>query len=264
MGQRHQIFVKIVNPVKAQYNTSSITAEMKKLCGNGEYAILPYHNQWLYGRSALQHALNLLIHASQFSKKDKVGEDGAHTSPFTKNGLSYNFSNFDKLVQAVGFIMNYNQKNTEFNNAGLSGSWYIGKEDYGIQNDFTRGDNNDGITIIDTIENKYCFMNISEWKNRDEGECMHNASDLPYLVPQSAHDYVNAYYGETIDYVNDYHVERATAKGKTISDVVAQHAKDNNKLVKQFKKFELLTVEDIIAMFPKMKKQMLEANKNMI
>lgn len=71
MGQRHQIFVKIVNPVKAQYNTSSITAEMKKLCGTGDYAILPYHNQWLYGRSALQHALNVLIHASQFSKKDK-------------------------------------------------------------------------------------------------------------------------------------------------------------------------------------------------
>lgn len=107
-------------------------------------------------------------------------------------------------------------------------------------------------------------MNISEWKNRDEGECCHSASDLPYLTPVNAHDYVNAYYGESIDYVNSYHVERAVEKGKTISDIVAIHAKDNNKLVKQFKKYELLTVEDLCAMFPKLAKQIKTANENLV
>lgn len=259
MGQRHQIFVKIHNPLNA-IDKRNHTAKMKTLFGSKDFTILSYHNQWLYGRSALQSALNVLIHCSQFTKAQKVGENGGYHTPFSKNGQAYQFADVDKLTQAVGFIMNYTARNTNFIDAGISGAWFEPE----IRHDFTSGDNNDGITIIDTIENKYCFMNISEWKNRDEGECCHSASDLPYLTPVNAHDYVNAYYGESIDYVNSYHVERAVEKGKTISDIVAIHAKDNNKLVKQFKKYELLTVEDLCAMFPKLAKQIKTANENLV
>lgn len=49
MGQRHQIFIKVANPVKSFY-PHDITDKMKKLFGTKDYTILPFHNQWLFGR----------------------------------------------------------------------------------------------------------------------------------------------------------------------------------------------------------------------
>lgn len=118
------------------------------------------------------------------------------------------------------------------------------------------GDNNDGITIIDTIENKYCFMNIYP-------DGSDRAGSLPYLVPCTARQYVSAYYGETPETVSEYYIEKY-AKKRTPQQIANKFKRENDKVVRQFKNFELLTVEDICAMFPKIAKDIKEANNNLV
>lgn len=261
MGQRHQIFIKIANPLKhASTSDKAITAKMKTLFGSGDYTILPFHNQWLYGRTALQVCLNVLNHTSQFERETLVSTkawDG-NNSPFTPNGMKYQFSDPDKLIAAIAFIQNYIPTSTDFIETGIGGGWYLGYEEPEMREDFRRGDNNDGITIIDVIENKYCFMNINEWNGREKDERVHSASDLPYLTPVSAHDYVTAYYGETVATTNKYYIERAKEAGKKPETVSAESRKVNKKLVKQFAKYQVLTMDEVLTMFPLVKKELSE------
>lgn len=260
MGQRHQIFVKIVNPIKHIYK-EKVTAQMEKVFGTEETTILPFHNQWLYGRTALTHALNILTHTSQLEREQKIDVNpwGGYTNPFSVNFLKQKFSTMDKWINTIEFIMNYIPKHTEFNEAGLLGSFYIGEEDYGIQADFRMGDNNDGITIIDAIENKYCFMNINGHSTDDE--LWHSASDLPYMLPCSAHDYVKCYYGETVKTISDYHLRTGVDNGLTHRQIATSNKKENSVLVKQFADFTLLTPHDLAVMFPLIAVEIREAQR---
>lgn len=251
MGQRHQIFVKIANPVKhMRLQPKEKTALIKEL-GNKDYAIVAYHNQWLYGRSALLNCLNLLLFGSQFSKEEKTSDKGfaGYDCPFAPKGMEQKFNTMELITNAIGFIMNFRAKNTDWLSAGIGGSWYIGKSDEGINFDFTRGDNNDGITIVDLVENKYCFMNING-NYTDEG-LAYSASDLPSLKPVGAADYVKAYYGETVETINPYYLENA--KDKTPKQIIAGIVKVNKKALKGFENFEVLTEAELKVMFSEMK-----------
>ena len=257
MGQRHQIFVKIANPIK--HIGGKPSQELVDLFGKGEFTILPYHNQWLFGRSALQVCLNLLKHAAQFTHEEKTSTKpwGANHTALAPNGMKYDFANPDKLTAAIAFILNYLPVKTEFNKAGMLNSWYLGKEDPTMREDFRMGDNNDGITIIDVVENKYCFMNINE-PSYGIGEHSNSASDLPYLFPSSAHDYVRCYYGETPYTISRYKLDNAKENGVTPQALAKDFRNGNKKLVRQFAKFGVLTLDEVMAMFPKVQKEISE------
>ena len=256
MGQRHQIFVKIANPAKHIYTRNDAEKKaLEKEFGTDEFTILAYHNQWLYGRSALQNALNLLKFGKQFTKEEKTDPKswGGYNCPFTINGIKQEFSDTKKLVDTIAFIMNFRATNTSWVQAGIGGSWYIGLEDEGIREDFTIGDNNDGITIIDLVENKYCFMNIYE----QDLEC-YDVNRLPKLQPVSAKEYVSAYYGETIETTNPYYFGNHDRSKVTLSKaeqqkIVNDNIKTNKQATNGFEKFEVLTLAEIQAMFSKMK-----------
>ena len=102
-------------------------------------------------------------------------------------------------------------------------------------------------------------MNISSYPNEDNELC-NSASDLPYLQPATARQYVSAYYGETIETINPYYIEDYVANSsekkrktpKQIEAVLKGFVKTNTRLAKQFDKFELLTIADLKKMFPKM------------
>ncbi len=178
-----------------------------------------------------------------------------HDSPFTVNGLKQNFTGA-KAIEAIAFIMNFRPVKKQWLDAGIGSSWYIGKEDEGIREDFTRGDNNDGITIIDTIENKYCFMNIDTYA--DPSESYYDAKALPQLKPVSAREYVAAYYGETIMTTNPYYFgdhdrSKVTKTPDEQQKFVDSAIKINKAAAKGFDKFEILTLAEIKTMFPKMK-----------
>jgi len=228
---------------------------MKRYFGTEPTTILPFHNQWLFGRSALLSCLNVLTHSFAIDAKNKNvgGCFGSYSTPFSVNGIKHKFNDPDKFVAAIEFIINYIPGVTDFNEPGFMGSWFLGADESDMRDDFTLGDNNDGITIIDVMTNKYCFMNIGSYI-KDNDELMYSASDLPYMVPVSAHEYVKCYYGETLKTCNPYYIseERQMAKGKTAKQLVAEIKKDNMKLVKRFANFEVLNSAEVAELFPKM------------
>ena len=243
MGQRHQTYIRILNPNKILSKTI-VTAEMRKAFGNEKFTILPFHNQWLYGRTALLHCHNILKHSSQFDIKAKTDKDSydGYNSPFCWNGIENKFSDPQKWISIIEFIMNYMPENNNYVHAGLLDSWFLGFEFSNFRDDFTVGDNNDGITIVDVINNKYCFMNIN---GNDDTKKYYDVETLPNMTPVSAYDYVKAYYGETAKTVNPYRVG-----DKTHAITAKENKKHNKEIVKLFDKFELLTIEEIKDMFP--------------
>jgi hypothetical protein len=255
MGQRHQIFIKVANPTLNGINTKGYhETELEKAFGKEETTILAYHNNWLFGRSALQNALNVLQHASQFTPKQKLGQGfGGTQSPLCARYAEQR--TIDSLVTAIGFIMGYNPKNLGFLNAGLSDSTFLNVREPATRTDFTLGDNNDGITVIDAIENKYCFMNIYK-----SGKTLEfNVTDLPTLVPANALDYVRAYYGETEETCNPYYMGDLTETEKT--EKLAEFAAQNKLQAEQFEPYGLLSVDELSAMFPKMAAKLRKADK---
>lgn len=258
MGQRHQIFIQTVNPAKV-FQDDQITPEQKELLGDEELTILPFHNQWLYGRSALKNALNVLISASQFSPEDKMklnGFGGPYNTPFSFKGLDSRqrfASNFEAYIKTMEFIMNYNQAACEPSiSAGLFGGFYLGEHDRKICEYFDRGDNNDGITIIDAVNCRYCFMNIYGQDITDN-----SSSKLPSMTPVDAAAYVRAYYPE--DKLSEYDRKRCEEKGESVDEVLRSYAEGNALLIKQFENFEVLTVPQLIDMFPKMEEKLTAA-----
>ena len=245
MGQRHQIFVKLLNPLnELSFKTKDEKKQATKELGTGKYCILAFHNQWLFGRSALQQALNLLMFGKQFSHKAKTGERDydSYDCPFSKSGQKgFNFNSVEKIADAIAMVLNVRLRNTSWLSAGIGHSWY----ERDINHNFTHGDNNDGITIIDVVENKYCFMNINK-----QYPDKHSASALPSMLPVDAKAYVQAYYGETLETLNPYYKENKTPE--QISKLLQINAKVNAQAYRGFKKFGVLTLAEIQAMFPKM------------
>jgi hypothetical protein len=266
MGQRHQIFVKIANPLHSLPSLSE--AQKKNLVkefGKGEYAILGYHNQWLYARSALDHCLRLLNFSKQFSRKLKTDKDcwGGYNSPICPAAFRNTFTSVNDIATAIGYVMNFNPVTTEWLDAGFNSSFY---EKGQTNHDFTIGDNNDGIHIVDMVESKYCFMNIYESTPNENGTLHYSASDLPYLTPVDAHTYVKAYRGESLETTNPYYLEKVEEKLKDYTGedkqakidagknfIVSHNTKLNLKQSKKFKGFGLLTIDELRVMFPKMK-----------
>ena len=258
MGQRHQIFLKMINPLNHFENlTPNQRKKLETEFGKGEFSILSFHNQWLYGRSALDTALRMLEFAKEFTKEEKTDKNawGNYHCPISPKGISYNFSTKDKLISAIQFILNFRAKGNSAKEAGFDNSWYLGTIEPEMNFDYSIGDNNDGITIIDLVENKYCFMNINTPYNDELG---YSASDLPQFKPVDAKKYVSAYYGETIETTNPYYFgDHDKSKVKMSKEkqqkIVNANIKKNRTFSRGFDKFEVLTEAEIKAMFPKMK-----------
>jgi hypothetical protein len=96
---------------------------------------------------------------------------------------------------------------------------------------FDMGDNNDGITIIDTINNKYCFMNIFTYPDSFNRPNLNDVRGLPSMTPVDAETYVRAYYPKDVS---------STRENEVIEG-----------LIKEFEGFELLTEKELKKDFPK-------------
>jgi hypothetical protein len=257
MGQRHQCFLIVKNPI----NTLSKPKKMVKELGNEDITVLAFHNQWLFGGTALASALNILEHVSEFTVDEKVNVNSytAGKSPFCLSALKNEF-NYKTYIETITFILNYQQKETSFRKAGMLGSFFLNATEKYMREDFTCGDNNDGITIIDTINNKYCFMNIHDYSNVEDKSPNYSASDLPYLTPASARDYIKAYYGETLETCKSYYLE----KKENPNDVIDGHIENNSTLSERFNSFELLTIDELIGYFPKLKDELTTAKEKIL
>lgn len=226
MGQRHQIFLKVNNPLKMKRNYFSKEEKSKarKIFGSGKYTIIALHHQWLYGRSAVFNIKHIL---------DITENMNEYTNPFSDN---YSFNGLDDYIKDVMMLLQVQTNPLHPRGTGIERMIFLnsecidenGKYDkhWDIRLNFTFGDNNDGVSIIDTIERKYCLINIHSQEIGDT-----SVSNLPSMIPSSAEDYVHSYYPDE------------------------DQVRDNILCCNQLKKYNILTLKEVSKLFPKMELQ---------
>lgn len=248
MGQRHQIFIRTINPYHHTYGEDK--AKARRLFGTHKTTVLAYHNQWLYGRSALLSALNILEFNEGFTKDERFGKKPSmgYNNPFHNDFIRSN--EVDSFLRVVESTLNLCREENEFRGKGWLGSWLLNHDEPQMREFFTYGDNNDGITIIDTLENKYCFMNVHGYGNEEDS---FNVGFLPYLKPCSGKKYVEAYCPSSASRArNSYYGQQALEKGELeFRKYVSKAKRINNKLVKRLDKFGLLTENELRKIFGK-------------
>ena len=224
MGQRHQIFIKVLNPVKLKRNYATDTDKKlaRKMFGSGKYTMLAIHHQWLYGRSAIYNINHI------FNITDNVNE---YTNPFSEN---YSFNSLDVYIKEVMMLLQVQTNPLHPRGTGIERMIFLNSESidengkydskWDMRLNFTNGDNNDGVSIIDTIERKYCLMNISS----QDLEYTNSVYILPSMTPCSALEYVSAYYPRKVD------------------------TRGNIQTCNQLKSYGILTIKEVGKMFPKM------------
>jgi len=213
MGQRHQIYVIIANPLKKKDLSFEISndknrKEAELYFGTKNYSVLPFHNQWLYGATAVSLMSSIMSEVLRAKGISHPFSPDFTNLPYTED--------FDKnsgygTVKMVEKMVNY-QSNLELaeiaGRFGFEKGFYIGDGLYNyktkkgklntrklMQYEFTNGDNNDGVTIIDTIKQKYCFINIF-----GEQDVSHESIyALPPMEPVSWKEYLKAYYPKPKD-----------------------------------------------------------------
>lgn len=226
MGQRHQIFLKVNNPLKMKRNYFSKEEKSKarKIFGSGNHTILAIHHQWLYGRSAVFNIKHIL---------DITENMNEYTNPFSDN---YSFNGLDDYIKDVMMLLQVQTNPLHPRGTGIERMIFLnsecidenGKYDkhWDIRLNFTFGDNNDGVSIIDTIERKYCLINIHSQEIGDT-----SVSNLPSMIPSSAEDYVHSYYPDE------------------------DQVRDNILCCNQLKKYNILSLKEVSKLFPKMELQ---------
>ena len=223
MGQRHQIFLKVKNPLKMERNylSKEEKSKAKKIFGGGKHTIIAVHHGWLYGRSAVFNIKHIL---------DITENMNDYTNPFADD---YSFNKLDDYIKDVMMLLQVQTNPLHPRGTGIERMIFLNDEcldengKYGnecdIRLNFTYGDNNDGISIIDTIERKYCLVNIYR---QDIGD--NSSSGLPSMLPSSAEDYVHCYYPNQ------------------------EEVRDNILCCNQLKKYDILTLKEVSKLFPKM------------
>lgn len=215
MGQRHQIFIKTLNPLKLKrsYLNDEEKKEAKKIFGSGKYTVLAFHHQWLYGYSAAVNISNVMT----ITNPDLIAE---FQNPFDE---SYMVNSLEEYINTIKTMVQMQFNPIHPRGIGIERIHFLNKDEPEMRHYFDAGDNNDGISIIDTIERKYCLMNISSYSPEDAD----GIYSLKQFEPVNADAYVNAYY----------------PKSKV----------KNKRYTKALSKFAILTTSEVKKIFPKMK-----------
>ena len=221
MGQRSQIYLRIKNPMKnkeyvATLDDKGIVAA-KLVFGNKKVSILPYHHQWLFGLTFVGMVHNILSEARKnYSNPFHPFSSNFNFNTYPKNFLGHtkknvvSNTNVQHTLDLVNHFISFQGNKDIAEKTGRYGFerfTYIGLEHIDLatgkvsqkgthaQNDCTVGDNNDGIAIIDLIEQKYCFVNIFDYDD-DDADGIYS---LYSMQPLEAKVYTKAYYPDIDD-----------------------------------------------------------------
>lgn len=158
---------------------------------------------------------------------------------YMQNFFDYELSNYTRVgIEQMSLL---NEEHIEFENLTYS-------------EDFTSGDNNDGVLLMDFTNDilKYCFINIDNTENET----------FKYLHPVDAYTYVKTYYSEDLKTLIS---ENDSLSLKEVEKILKENIRINKKFIKRFKNFnDILTIDEIINMFPKMKTLLLSYNCNTV
>lgn len=265
MGQRFQIFVNVHNPLNNESVREDLKGDVLKhaevVFGNKKTSMLAYHNQWLYGMSAAATCANIMHEVDKSKNPVHILSKDFDRIPYPKNYTGDN-DKVDGYFEIIEHLF-FNLLDLKFANYGarygmekvhnLVDELYnreTGEFDskYDIKKDFRRGDNNDGIMIVDAVNKKYCFMNIFDYNKGEDDDKSECVRALLSMVPVTAGEYVNAYYPTTKEKLHDSTMEEKTEK--EIQTLLKDNQRRVNFVNKAFSKYELLSLDEIKKMFP--------------
>lgn len=218
----------------------------KLMYGEEDTMIVAFHHQWLYGRSFVATAIKLtLLGKIYFSKRDR---DNIFLSEYWKEGYSFeekghiNLEDPHSLINWLDtYLANmFDHELSQYSQGGITHFTLLNAEHevqypWRYYDSFLHGDNNDGVLFVDftnLVEKKpkYCFMNINS----------HKSKVFPEMEPVGAANYLEEYY---------------PAKEK-------EHNKDINALFeKRLEGYSVLSVEEVIQMFPETKSKFKKTKK---
>jgi hypothetical protein len=213
MGQRHQIFIKVDNPVNRGGN-DEVKKELRKIFGRGKTAVIALHHQWLYGRSALVNIISIF----EKSNQDNI----QYGNPFDVSCPIWDAEQYLTDLKTLLFV----QTHPLFpRGIGIERMIFLNNEDFEITKDFTRGDNNDGISVIDTIDRKYCFANPYQKEAIDPDRPSISSWDT--MTVKSAKEYLEVYYPSS-----------------------EENGPDNNEILALFNDYELMSQSELKKLSP--------------
>lgn len=222
MGQRHQLYVRIKG--KADRDGK-----------NAKPIMLGFHHQWLFGKTAMQ----TLIRALKFA--DASLSDKFHSVLREPYDAGQDASRALQAVFSVDADSGYFHSVWPFQ---FNGDKSDNASDC-LENPML-GDNNNGITIIDLTGDKpkYCFMSLHHL------ECLNGVDDdfeVENLVPIDAQRWIELHY--PLNPKADYYTKGERAWK---AEDVKENIKECKDLVKALSKYDVLTLKEVKAMFPKM------------
>jgi hypothetical protein len=209
MGQRFQIFIKL------DISGIQLTADEKKQFKTGRNtAVVALHNQWLYGRGPL-FAAQRVLKFFKYVLADKSSE---------WHGGWLTFSEKIEHIKYLLSILHFGYGGG-IEAKGIQRYTVLNYEDELMKDCFDRGDNNDGVLIIDLTSLKYCFASFGY--NGIECDPIMRPTIKNY-VPLTAETYVKAYYPKPKD------------------------KRSVNAAINGLKGFKVLTLAELRKIFPKM------------
>ena len=214
----------------------------EKMFGTGDTTVMAYHHQWLYGFTAIDTAYRVLDFTHNTQKDDnlfKIQENGY---------LKLSPESFMSLCENLLSIAN--KKISKTGRFGYERFSFLNEEEPYMREEFDRGDNNDGITIIDTINEKYCFMYLHQPDD----------SNIKPYIPLTAEEYLKIYYPihtkeHWVEKMTELKANRKKSEGnekfeKEIEREKKHMEKEFNKVNNFFGKFKLFTLPELIELFP--------------
>lgn len=271
MGQRSQIYISLPNIGKswakriqidskkkwrdnlpAFVKNQEVYEKWKQMYGTKDTIIVAYHHQWLYGRSFSLMASQILFAVKNF-----------HEDTYGYNNILHEKCDIEDPNDVVEWIKNFMQNLYDFElgkysrigieHLTLLNEEHIEERDLIYSKDFTIGDNNDGVLVMDfTLKNpKYCFINIG-------GDSTVNK--LKLLVPVHVSTYLKAYYPENEIDCSEDELQRIIEDEKPI--MFNENTIINQKFLNRFDDFDTLSVEELINIFPSLKGELNKHNKN--
>jgi hypothetical protein len=245
MGQRLQAFIYCPNPVNGlkdrykslkKYNGDKQELEQLRLkiqqytlaFGSKHHCIIAYHHQWLYGRSSLIAAGNIIEFNQNCEKnsnpfKTQTEITGEEYLTLLTNLLSIFKSKLAKTIGRYGYeqfrLLNFESPNT--------------------QQCCDTYDNNDGIFVVDCINDSYCFANVG---NSDS-----TISQMPVLEPFDADRYVRLYYPNEISDSTTAYIPETNPEQEIYFN---NNRRLNRLFTKPFKSYRVMTKNELKKLFP--------------
>lgn len=251
MSEASQIFIRTLNPVHLTESSLGWEAKAKweKALGSGEHTILVHYHQWCYGVTLAAAVHRILA----FHTKNRWHQGEFHPfSPYPETFLSYGLmrrdfnENFDdrcieRYIEFYSFLLSINSNPWKYGRGyGVEGFRFTNtdEDESKVIRNFKKAYQDNGICIIDAVNQKYAFMNISR----------HGFGyiNLPINKPLSAREYARSFYPDKREKF------RKSMREIENDNTFIENAKVLKYVESKFRSFKVLTMEEIAKMFPQM------------